>query len=206
MTTNATLKLHVTLRRAHNIAERIAEQMKVLREEVAQLAPGTTVRGFYGEDQIRQLQAKASDAVAALYRHQSFAAAQADIRARLGRANVEAGVSTLLAKIEAKKKQLALLRSFMTHKPDADTLSAQALRDWTPPESRLASVVTVSALGTEIFKRVDGERVTLERELFALTDALAELNARKVELEIPADLAEVLGLTEPNKAADAAHA
>lgn len=191
-----TVKLTVTLRRAHNIAERIAEQMAYFKTEVQRLAPSTTVRSFHGEEQVQQLRANASEAVGALYDHQRYALVQADIRARLGRANVEAGVSGLLAKIEAKKKQLALFRSFLEHKPGADTLSVDALRKWTPPEGRIAPVAEVNALSAEIFKRVEGERQALERELFVLSDELAELNARKVELEIPTYVAEALGLIE----------
>lgn len=190
------LQLNVTLRRAHHLSERIGEQMAQLRGDVARNAPATNVRGYHGEEQERQLRAKAFDAVAALRRHQLFAAAQARIRARLARANVESGVSGLLAKIEAKKKQLALLRSFLEHKPDADVLSVEALRTWTPPEGiRLGgSAALVSALDAQTLRRMDAEREQLERELFALSDELAELNARKVDIDIPATLAEALGL------------
>lgn len=190
------LQLSVTLRRAHHLSERIGEQMAQLRSDVARNAPATSVRGYHGEEQERQLRAKASDAVAALHRHELFAAAQARIRARLARANVETGVSGLLARIEAKKKQLALVRSFLEHRPDADVLSVAALRSWTPPEGiRLGgSAASVSALDVETFRRVDAEREQLERELFVLSDELAELNARKVDIDIPAALAEALGL------------
>jgi DNA repair exonuclease SbcCD ATPase subunit len=193
-----TLTLSVTLRRAHHLNERIAEQLAHLRTEVTRLAPATTVRGFHGEDQVRQLQESATEAVNALSRHEQLAALQADIRTRLARANVEAGVSALLARIEARKKQLVLLKSFLECKPDANTLSVAALRTWTPSETNglRGTMVSVSALGADVFERVRGERAALERELFALTDELAERNARKVALDIPVELADELGLAD----------
>lgn len=190
------ITLNVTLRRAHNLAERIAERMAQLREELPRLARETTVHGFHGETQVAQLQASAEATVRVLAEHERLAALQADIRSRVAVANVSAGVSALLARIEAKRKQLALLKTFLECKPDADTLSVAALREWRPPEGNAlrAPTVNVNALQAQDFERVASARTVLERELFALTDELAERNAHKVSLDIPADLAHALGL------------
>lgn len=201
---NSPLTLTVTLRRAHNIAERVAERMAQLRNELPELAGAVTVRGFYGEAQVAQLQASAAAALAALAEHERLAALQADIRARVAAANVSSGVSALLAKIEAKRKQLALLKTFLACKPHADTLSVRALREWVAPEGGSAlrtPTASVSALEAEHFERAERERSALERELYALGDELAECNARKVSLEIAVEAAQALGLAATNEAA-----
>ena len=115
---------------------------------------------------------------------------------KVGAANLESGVSHLLAEQEGLSRRIALMKSILA-KP-SNAISLDALPDYKPfgEQNSFARVtgIQVSTLPTEISNDLAIELTKLQTQAFALSDKMADANASRISLELPDNIAEVLGL------------
>ena len=188
----------VTLNRAHKIADRLKGLVATASAQVRESFGVSQVVGRAGAPQLERFDERRLAGEAALLRFASLNAALQDLRAAVGRANVEAGVSDVLARQEAMKREIALLRE-ISKAPDANAITPEQLAVYEPLGSGERSLfrsegVAVCTLPVERRRALEAQLLARQTELFALDDRLADLNAQKVSFTLAAELGSELGL------------
>lgn len=188
-------KAHVTLSRAHKIAERIKQKLNELTQQACASAQSQSVAGTAGAQQALRLIAQGQDAMEKLEQSDKLSGELASLRAQIGRQNEARGISAMLAKVEDLNRRLAVRRKMLGAK--GPTLTPQDLNTYTPlvPDNRFGNTVQVAVLTAADFDNLEEQVATLQREVFQLTDEIAEANAARFEIELDdALLSEVTGL------------
>lgn len=190
----------VTLSRGHKIADRLGSAIGEIKAEAERLCEQVSMSG-YADAQIDQLERNSHKAVKLMAHHSVVANAQADVRSAIGRANAAAGVGDQLSKIEANKKILALLDAVLTaQRPGSrgavhfSGLHAYKSIGSSDSIARRSSDVTVILLDAVQIEQLEERKKAIERENFALSDKLAEINAQKVTFHLEDDVATLAGL------------
>lgn len=189
------LPLTATLSRAHKINQRIGAKLNELRVAVQRLGQTTTVQAYTGPEQANRLRENADKALAQGLTYVRLVQAQEALRAAVGRMNASAGISDILAKVEANKRLITVCDTYLALEPNASTLSVADLEK-SPVGHKLNDYggVAVSGITPAALKPYAELRESLERENFALADQLADLNAGKVTFELHEELFELLSL------------
>ena len=187
---------NVTLTRAHKIVERIRSKLSELEKEIGFVLPTIQITGYAGEHQMAETKVLVNNALASQVKHKELLDIMTEIRTKVGAANVESGVSHLLAEQEGLSRRIALMKSILA-KP-SNAISLDALPDYKPfgEQNSFARVtgIQVSTLPTEISNDLATELTKLQTQAFALSDKMADANASRISLELPDNIAEVLGL------------
>lgn len=188
-------KVQVTLSRAHKIAERIKQKLNELTLQVSTAAQPQSVAGTAGAPMVQRLLLQGQEAMVQLEQCDKLSRELANVRAQIGRQNEQRGISAKLAKVEDLNRRLALRRKLLSAKGPA--LSPRDLESYAPlvPESRFGNTVQVAVLSGLDFENLSEQLSALQRDVFQLTDEIAEANAARFELEIDdALLTEVTGV------------
>lgn len=121
------------------------------------------------------------------------------IRQALAKANVESGVSSLLAELEQAKQELALYEAML--ETQANTLSLSEFDALTPrlpspsgTGQHLLSRVSVTFISAEDQTEMSQRRAAARQRLNQLADQLAEANASKMTLSLDEAVLSHLGL------------
>lgn len=183
-------QVSVTLSRAHKIAERL-KAGAAERFTVAENGMGVqTAFSSMLPSLVPAMMASVQRAQTALGEARAWQAAYAEVRKAIGRANHEAGVSELLADQERINRELGwhqtLVAGYGLSAPHLDVVLA-------PTSAAPAGVdrhLSFNVLSTEQLDALKATVARLRRESFALSDKVAEANATRVTLAIPADIAE----------------
>lgn len=190
----------VTLSRGHKIADRLGSAIGEIKAEAERLCEQVSLNG-YAEAQIEQLMKNSQKAMQLMEHHAIVANAQAAVRAAIGRANASAGVGDELAKIEANKKVLSLLDAVLTaQRPGSrGAVHYSGIREYKVIGSSdsimpRSSAIAVTLLSQAEIETLEARKKDLERQNFALSDKLAELNAQKVTFHLTDEVATLAGL------------
>ncbi len=190
-------KLTVSLTRAHKIADRIGAEMNTAKTQTTTTNAQARMSTAPTKEQAAVLRDAAAAALAAANRFVALARAQQGIREVIAQANVAAGVSAILAKIEANKKVIAMYAAMASaYEVSADQVHVDALEDyvWSQSTNAYSPGVQVTAMTRNAVADINAAKQELERENMSLNDQLPDLNARSVSIEIADDLAYSLGL------------
>jgi hypothetical protein len=190
--------LTVTLTRAHKISERIGAAMKAA-QTLASSTDGVSVRmtAKPTEDQSQLIKDKTAKVLTAVNQFAALARVQEAIRKAIARANVEAGVSDMLATIETNKRIIAMYAAVAAaHDVSADEVSLSSVDSyaWPALSASYMSGVSVTGMLRKDVEDMVTEQRELERQNFVLNDKLADLNARQITFEVPDALRAELGL------------
>lgn len=116
----------------------------------------------------------------------------AKVRIAIGKANAKTGVSDLLAQIDAHNRVVGVYKSISasTGQQHAHAAASVASGSIAFTSSNAAyEQVTVRALSDAQLEDHERALLELQRVGFALSDQLAALNATRMELELPDDIA-----------------
>ena len=189
----------VTLSRAHKIADRMGSRTGELRAEAEKLGDVVTLSG-YTESQITRLKENGERAVASIAELTRMAAAQAAVRGAIGCANANAGVNEVLATIEANKKILAGIDAVLKSQ-DANARGGlvrlteiETFKSLTAGDTFSRGHLQVSVFSGAQIDAFAAQKKQVERDNFALSDKLADLNGATVQLTLDSDIAELVGL------------
>lgn len=193
-------KLTVTLNRAHKIAERLSAGIGEARDLAAgrgSASVNLTTRPT--TEQVEFIRNQAVVALKAVERFEVLVAAHAALRETIAQANAKLGITAVLAQVEANKRLIGLYGvAAGTLAPNASTVHIDALLHdgfvWPQATGYGPGTVATTAIRAEDVARLFERKRALERQNFGLTDKLAELNAKTVEIELPDELLEDLGL------------
>jgi hypothetical protein len=186
----------VTLNRAHKIAERLGQRASEVKDEATKLAGQVLLQG-YTPGQIERLTNNGTNTLVLLKEHASLAQAQGSIRAAIGRANANVGVSDTLNKIEVNKKVLAALNAVIGEQRADQAVQAREVADYktmTEGSTMRGNHINVAVLSPEQNAELKAEVTRIERLNFGLADELASLNATTMEIELDDKLADLVGL------------
>lgn len=190
-------KINATLARAHKITERLGAQIAAKRVVIAN-GRATSFDMRPTAEQREAFSQNVAAAVTALNEITYLMTVQAQLRNVIGLANANHGVVEALGQIARTKHLLKVYDEALDKlTPDADEVHISALGQIEWPDrgvARYGSGVKVTGIDTETVSRLKIERDRLEKELFALQDDLSDRNATRIELSLPEDVADDLGL------------
>ncbi|MNR71869.1 hypothetical protein D3C71_25480 [compost metagenome] len=192
-------KLTVTLNRAHKIAERLSAGLGEARDLAsARGAAAVNLTARPTTEQVGYIRSQAAVALKAVERFELLVGTHATLRETIAQANAKFGITAVLAQVEGNKRLIGLYGvAAGALAPNASTVHVDALTaDYTWPQATAygPGTVAATAVRSEDVARLLERKRALERQNFALTDKLAELNAKTVEIELPDELLEDLGL------------
>lgn len=192
------MRVPMTLSRCHKVAERLRAKVAEAAEAVTTGLGIVRIDGLAGESQLAALSASRDKADVALKAHHESNQALQAVRAAIGRANVVAGVSDLLAEQEAIGRRIKLLRGVLaTHTTTA--IQPDELSEYRPLNqvkevfSRGDAGVQVTLLTAAYRAQLEAEIAALQKQLYRVSDAVADANATRVTLDLPDNLVEELG-------------
>lgn len=187
------IKTTLTLNHANKIAERVNELRKA-----AQSACGVNLgQCFYStpsRSQCEALQERANEAMAAFEKYTLLNQIRGEIRASIGEANEKAGVSRILAQIDALRQERSVAASFLAQaKSQATALRISDLEGAQVGDSG----ENITAVDTAYISKIEARATAVDRAIFQLQDKLVEANARRLTITLPSDIAQELGLEGP---------
>lgn len=188
----------VTLSRAHKIADRMGSRTGELRVEAEKLGEVVTLSG-YTDAQVSRLKDNGQRAVAALAELTQVAIAQAAVRGAIGRANANVGVNEVLATIEANKKILAGIDAVLKSQDESARGGLVRLTEISTFKSLTTGETFGRHLQVSVFEdgqinALAAQKKQIERDNFALSDKLADLNSATVQLSLDSNIADLVGL------------
>jgi hypothetical protein len=200
-------KITVTLSRAHKVLERIAISMNTLNDVVIAADLKVILRSKPSAEQMSLLNSRVEKVTQALTQLDTFSKAYETLRKIIGRANVEVGISDLLARVETNRRAIALYGSVSqtyVQRPDhvqiadLDSFNWASLNNNTNDggivQRSIAASVTVTAAPKTWGDEFATKKQQLEVENFKLLDKLADLNGKTITFELEEDLVTALGL------------
>lgn len=185
-------QLTVSLSRAHKIAERIKTQMHELSSAATTLMGNQTVSGVGGAAQLAKLQGMAAQGALALDTALQYSDALAKLRAAIGAENQARGINAMLAELEAHNRAIGLLKNVLAS-TTAKAISPAELAEYKPLNaSALHASIAVTVMSPEQVQDLAERLAKTQRDAFALSDRIAEANAKPFTLELPDDIAAVV--------------
>ncbi len=197
------------LSRWHHVADRIRLIADSKSQEafaaLGQLRLGTAIT----ESQKEALKARGQAALVTLGVARQAITVVGTIRHELAIANAAAGVTSLLATTESKRKERQMLAQFnaidLVTKVGLDdvntTLANRSTQDNSGLARRLAyggdsesSGIAVASVPSSSLDYLRQDIDALDAEIAALTDKAADINRQPLTIALPADLAKAVGL------------
>lgn len=181
----------VTLSRAQKIADRLREG-GLERLTRAQAALGVvSVSASQARVTAQGMVDSATKARADLAEGERWLGVYASVRIAIGKANAATGVSDLLAQIDAHNRVVGVYKSISSaavqHAHAAESVASGAIAF--AGAGNAYEQVTVRAMSDAQIEEHELALAELQRVGFALSDSLAAVNATRVTLEIPDDIA-----------------
>lgn len=179
------MKLTVSLSRAHKIAERIKTRMNELFAEATALMGNQTVGGVGGLAQVEKLEGMAAKGLVVFEQALQYSGAFAQLRAAIGAENEKRGVSAKMAELEALNRAMGAIKAILSASP-ANSITPAELGDYKPLNTAaMRASISVAVMTPEQVKDLKGRQAQLQREAFALSDRINELNAPAFAIELP---------------------
>jgi hypothetical protein len=183
--------LHVTLSRAHKLAERLKNGSTELFAQSLELAMPKQLHSHeVARSQLDSLQAQGQQALALFAEGERWSLALVSVRDTIGKENVTRSINSKLARMDGFNRILAqkkiLLQVF-----NAVALGPADIRAMTPslnPNSYSTSL-TCRVLDVAGKEQLVAEIEALQTSIFQLTDEIAEANAGRADFVLPDDIA-----------------
>ncbi len=188
----------VTLARAHKLADRLGAKLGQVQSAIGSFSATADFPQAPSSEQVQTLRAALQETKNALVNHEAYSEALSKLRAAIGRANSLEGVGDVLASIEDEKRCLAVHNRLMAayRRVSASTLQLPAAEGyaWPSRTESFGTSVECTIVSPEEIRQLQAHINDAENRLFKLQDQLADLNAKKVQLAFPDDIAKFLGL------------
>jgi hypothetical protein len=185
-------QLTISLSRAHKIAERIKTRMNELAAEATALMGNQSVSGVGGEAQITKLQGMATKGMAALDQALVYSEAFAKLRSAIGAQNQSRGINEMLAELESLNRTMGTLKTVLSS-TSAKAIAPSELAEYKPLNtSNMHASIAVAVLAPEQVNYLTDRHAKAQREAFALSDRIAEANAKSFTVDLPDDIAAVV--------------
>lgn len=185
-------QLTASLSRAHKYAERLKTRINELGAEASSLLGNQTVAGVGGEAQIAKLEGLAPLGIAALDQAQHYSHAFAKLRAAIGIENHNRGISEMLAELEGLNRTMGVLKVILAS-ASSKAIAPQDLAHYKPLNTNaIHASISVAVLTPEHVQVLTARHAKAQREAFALSDRIAEANAKSFTFELPDDIAAVV--------------
>lgn len=186
-----------TLSRAHAVADRLRKVAEAKRDDALIILSGHSFNHAPSEEQVAALNMRGERALTSLLEAREGLLAVGLIREKLAEANATAGVSQLLAQIEAKKHEARLLSQVTA----IDLLTMVPLKQVDVAFKNRASEagsshrsIHVSVVPLQAFEGMRAELATLNATISALSDQVNDLNKKTITVALPPILACEAGL------------
>lgn len=189
------MKVKLTISRAHKVVERLNKLAAEASARAHILLLPVSVSGYAGEAQLADYTKRSEDGLAELGRFQKIASAVSEIRAAIAEVNATQGINRVLSDMEACNRVAHLIRGIVQAQP-ADGICFSALPAYTAfaPDNHRYGSVTVKSLTEGALSLLSEELKRVAAEANRLSDILADLNAYKLTISIPDDMAKDVGL------------
>lgn len=188
----------VTLSRAHKLAERVREKMTEAQMQISDLLDGVALPLDGSPEFIAELNDKESSSVTQLEKANLYSAAYAHIRHMIGMVNSTSGVGQALAQREHLLRQIKTLKAaLLSARSPSMTRSYFASLDLDKLRSTNSNAhygVRVRVAGEELISKLETDLAQAQRDEMRLSDQLADLNAARVHLKLPLEVAVELSL------------
>ena len=193
-------KVEISASRLHKVAERL----KVIANEALstsqRLSQNVILTGVGGESQVERLKGQAEEARVAGSKGERYLRECSRVRVLIGKHNEEHGVNALMAQLDVVNKLIVHKKFLLEQAKQVGAIAPEELLDYkvvVNSESRYggSSGVSVNVLGASGVSALEEELSALQREAFVLSDKMAELNAKRISVELDDGVAkEVLGV------------
>lgn len=189
------VQINVTLSRLHKVIDRLKEAIAEQTAKVNAVA-AATITTSSALVSLERLRLSGVAAVEASAEVELLLALQANLRQLVSATNEKTGISDVMAKQDALTRLLAVKKSLLQveSKVSLDEAAAQLQAYQASPSREYSSSIPVNVLSVEALAAVKEDVRRIQKELYALSDKLAALNATQVPLELPQHLAEKFGL------------
>ena len=189
-----------SLSRWHSISQRVRASAQAKQTEAISTLGSTTLQHAPTQAQKTALAARGARALVQIDEARQALVVEGAVRKALAEANATAGVTGLLAEIEAKRQEARLLGALL----DIDLLTrvsvdeaAAAMAARANDQGLLSSrhsVVAVTLVDINALEPLREQRNMLQAEINALNDRVNDLNKQTLKLELPDALAKEIGL------------
>lgn len=182
------MKQTVSISRLHKLAERLKTRVAEINSETQVMANPSTWRGPVTGVQIARAQAQAESVVRNLLEAERLSREMARIRGIVSMHNETLGISAKLARQDALSRHMGVVKTVLASAASREVMAS----DMVVGQSTGDYGMTVSGLGETQIQQLKAELTRLQREVFALSDEVAEANATRVELELADDIAALI--------------
>lgn len=198
--------LQLTLSRAHKLTERLKARASECFAQAREQASVVSMQSAPTAQQLDRLRRCGSRSVTLIAQAERYLAEYGKLRAAIGRENERRGISSQLAQIDVKRRLVSELRALGWFTASDGTVpldevsslprfnqeqSGGAVPQYAQPP--VAVRVVSDADLAAISERLSG----LRSEIIFLEDTLAELNAGRMNVELPDDIAAELTGGQP---------
>lgn len=187
-----------TLSRAHSVADRLRALASAKQTEAQATLAGVNLSVAPTAAQKEALKARGQRALEQIDEAREALRAVGTIRTVLAEANAKAGVTELLSRIDAKRKELQFVESLcgidLLTKPTLDN-AEQTIASTNAARGGYASAVQISLVEPNALDGLREDRAVLTAEISAMSDQVNDLNRTTVTIELPEALAKAAGLS-----------
>lgn len=176
----------VSISRLHKLAERLKQRVSELNDEATNNFSAEQIRGEVYANLTERVAARVQAGLEAVRQAEMLGREAAKIRAVIAHHNERLGISRKLAQQDILSRQLAQLKtlSSVTNLRKVDEIGVgQKVSEYGESFDVLTSDVRA-----ELKKQTD----RLQREVYGLSDEVAEANATRVEIELPAEVLDLI--------------
>ncbi len=190
----------LSLSRLHKVAERLKTIANEALTSAHKLSQNVHLSGVGGASQVERLQSQARDAFEASARAEKYLRECARVRTIIGQHNEQRGINALMAQQDVVNKLIAHKKALLDQAKAVGSIAPSELLEYksvSTVETRYGSNagVSVNVLGAASAVRLEEELSALQREAFALSDKMAELNSARVSVAFEPQIAkDVLGV------------
>lgn len=176
----------VSISRLHKLADRLKLKIAELNTEALALASAVSVRTAPTAQTFARCEVQSAEVLVKFAEAERLSREVSRIRAIISANNERLGVSAKLGLQDVLNRQLAQLK----------TITARATED-SIDDLVMGQVVSeygtaVNPISREKMAQFKSTAERLQREIFGLSDDVAEANAMRVELELAADIAALI--------------
>lgn len=189
--------LEVSLSRAHKVAERLKDLVK---ETLAEVETQSQASGFSSRpapSALEDLSGRALRVLALADKASVYSKAWVTVRSVIASENNKRGIDKMLADLEMINKLTVTYKQLVTHSKAAGHLPAEAA-SYIPEGTTYGYGLTVNPMREpSVVVKITAKLASLQREAIQLSDAIAEANAPRVQLQLSEDIVnEVTGVVK----------
>ncbi len=194
----------LTINRAHKVVERLKTLVKQYESRTIETGSAIDTALPVGDGVIARMGERANEFEGALASYQTTSAALVSVRQAIGKANAANSINDLLAEQEGLSRELKLVKVILERCGGSTAVAPSELKDYPVPQLAAASTGTYlrsQSAGVKVYslertrqQEVEQLANVLQSKLHGIADRIAEANRATVSIELPAEIAEAVGL------------